>query len=491
MATTTPRIGERRERRSAAVGRLRSAVGRQNLLAALAALVLGGLAGTAAAFGPLYAVAALLGLAVGYALLVSTTAGLLAVVAIITLLPFGTLPFKAIITPNFLELALAALMGVWVLRLLARPDSYALRLSPLGLPLLGFLGLTLFSLVLGSGGHPDTLTLHNYFKFVLAVLLFFSVLNCVRTRAQARLLLRAVLLCGGLAALVGLVLWALNDATALRILTALGRIGYPTEGRVLRYIEAGAGTGRERAIGTSVDPNSFGGMLALIAGLALPQLVAPRPVLRRWLLACIVVGVALAIFLTNSRAALGSLVVAAAYIATLRYRRLWWAIALAGLVVLALIVSGLGAAFVQRVVEGVQFRDQANLMRLAEYQNAITIIGRYPVFGIGFGSAPEIDLVAGVSSIYLTIAERLGLVGLACFVGLVVAFFTHSIRAARAADEEAASWLLGIQAAIAAALAVGVLDHYFFNIEFSHMVALFWGCIGLGYVIAALPDKEV
>ena len=39
-------------------------------------------------------------------------------------------------------------------------------------------------------------------------------------------------------------------------------------------------------------------------------------------------------------------------------------------------------------------------------------------------------------------------------------------------------------------LAVGVLDHYFFNIEFSHMVALFWGCIGLGYVIAALAEEE-
>jgi hypothetical protein len=95
-----------------------------------------------------------------------------------------------------------------------------------------------------------------------------------------------------------------------------------------------------------------------------------------------------------------------------------------------------------------------------------------------------------VSSIYLTIAERLGLIGLACFIGLVAAFFIHSIRASRAADEEAASWLLGVQAAIAAALAVGVLDHYFFNIEFGHMVALFWGCIGLGYVIAALAEEE-
>ena len=59
-----------------------------------------------------------------------------------------------------------------------------------------------------------------------------------------------------------LALYALNDQTALRLLMALGRLGYPTTGRVLRYVEDDPG-GLERAIGTSVDPNSFGGMLAL------------------------------------------------------------------------------------------------------------------------------------------------------------------------------------------------------------------------------------
>jgi len=30
---------------------------------------------------------------------------------------------------------------------------------------------------------------------------------------------------------------------------------------------------------------------------------------------------------------------------------------------------------------------------------------------------------------------------------------------------------------------VGLLDHYFFNIEFSHMSALLWGTIGLAVAI--------
>jgi O-antigen ligase len=457
------------------------------MLAAVAAVVVGGIAGSAAAFGPLYALAGLLALGAGYTMLVSTQAGLAVVLAIITLLPFGTLPFKAIITPNFLELALAALLAVWVLRLLARPETYDLRLTPLGLPLLGFLGLTLFSFILGSGGSPDTLTLHNYFKFVLAVLFFFSVVNCVHSLEQVRFALRALIICGGLAALLGLVLYALNDELALRLLTALGRIGYPTSGRVLRYIEAGSGTGFERAIGTAVDPNSFGGMLALVGGLTATQLLAAQPILRRWLLAGIVSIIGLALFLTYSRAALGGVIAALAYVATLRYRRLWWAIGAAGLLAALLLIGlGLGEQFMQRVVEGVQFRDQANQMRLAEFQNALAIIERYPLFGIGFGSAPEIDLVAGVSSIYLMIAERLGLIGLAAFLGLMAAVFVQGWRALARADDEQASWLLGIQAGLAAALAVGLLDHYFFNIEFGHMVALFWGCVGLGYAIEGI-----
>jgi hypothetical protein len=56
-------------------------------------------------------------------------------------------------------------------------------------------------------------------------------------------------------------------------------------------------------------------------------------------------------------------------------------------------------------------------------------------------------------------------------------------------DDEAAAWLLGIQAGIVAALAVGLADHYFFNIEFSHMGALFWGSIGLGMAVERLEPE--
>lgn len=469
---------------------LRDALVRSPALIAALALALGGVVGGAAAFGPLYALAGVVALVAGAAMLVSTEVGMLAVFAIITLIPFATLPFKAIITPNFLTLALVALLGVWGLRLLARPDAYDLRVGPLGLPILGFLGLTFFSLYLGARGLPDTATLHNYAKFVLGVLLYFSVVNCVRTHAQARLVLRGLILSGGLAALVALALWAMGDALALRLLVGLGRLGYPTGGRVLRYVEDDP-SGLERAIGLSVDPNSFGGMLALVLALAAAQLVAQRPILRRWVLGGAVGLMAVALLLTFSRAALLGTVIAAAFLASVRYRRLWWVLAGAGLAG-ALLLLGLGyaEAFVTRVVSGLQFRDQAQQMRLAEFENALAIIRRYPAFGIGFGSAPDLDLTAGVSNIYLAIAQRMGLVGLAAFLGIVAAWFARTLRALPQLEEERASWVLGCQAGIVAALAVGLADHYFFNIEFSHMGALFWGVAGLAVAIIDLPARE-
>jgi polysaccharide biosynthesis protein PslJ len=468
---------------------LRDSLARSPALTAALALAVGGVVGGAAAFGPLYALAGLLGLIAGTAVLVSTEAGLLAVFAIITLLPFGTLPFRAIITPNFLTLALAGLLAVWALRLLARPDAYDLRVTALGLPIFAFLGLTFFSLILGARGLPDTTTLHNYAKFVLGVLLFLSVANCVRTRAQSRLALRGLLIAGGLAALVALALWAMSDQLALQLLVALGRIGYPTSGRVLRYVEDDV-NGLERAIGLSVDPNSFGGMLALVVALGAAQLVARQPLLPRWLLGLIVGTMTLALLLTFSRAALVGLVAAAAYLATLRYRRLWWVMLGAGALGGALLL-GLGYAdeFLSRFISGLQFRDQAQQMRLAEFENALAIIARYPAFGIGFGQAPDLDLTAGVSSIYLAIAQRVGLIGLAAFLGTVGAWFVQTIRALPRLDEERVSWVLGCQAGIIAALAVGLADHYFFNIEFSHMVALFWGTMGLGMAVVALPAE--
>ncbi len=409
------------------------------------------------------------------------------IVLLITVLPFGTLPFRAIITPSLLSLAIIALLTMRFLNIVTTPD-YRLDLTGFAPAVLGFLGFTVFALFLGARGLPDATTLHNYAKFVLGILLMFAVLDIIKDDVDLQWALRLLLIGGTISAGIGLILYIIPDALAERFLVLFGRIGYPTSGRVLRYVEDDT-NGLMRAIGLSVDPNSYGGMLAVIGAIAATQTIVAQPIFRRRIMIGMTGLIVTVLFLTFSRAALGGMIIAAIYVATVRYRRLWWLIIGGGILATVLLVFlGVGEQFVNRIVQGVQFQDQANQMRLAEFNNAFAVIQAYPFFGIGFGRAPDIDLVAGVSSIYLAIAQRIGLIGLFFFLTLMGSLFVRSWaslnQAIRLHDEKHASWLIGLQAGIVAALAVGVLDHYFFNIEFSHMTALLWCTIGLKLAIA-------
>lgn len=452
-------------------------------------------------YGLVVPLGTLAGLAAGVVAFCFPWAGVLLASSVAILFPFGVLPVRFALTPTFLELILLGLLAGWVLPPLVRGDR-RWHLSALDGMVWCFVALTLFSLLLGWGRGVDGSVLHNYAKTLLGLLAFFGVRQIVRRTGQVRRFLTVFLLAAGLAALLGLFLYALPDSVAMNLLTRLGVLGYPTEGRVLRYVEDDP-AGLERAIGTSVDPNSFGGMLALAGAVALAEVLAVFPafgrthrspgdagsedaVLPRPVLLAVLVLLVSCLYLTYSRAALGGFVVAVLFLATVRYRRLWW-IVLGCAALMTVLVFGLGwgGAAVDRIRQGILFQDLANQMRLDEYSNAVTIVRRYPFFGVGFGGAPDVDLGMGVSSLYLTIAERMGLVGLAAFlvcVGAALGQAVKRLRGAPPADEalhRAAAHRLALLAGLVASLAIGTLDHYYFNLEFPHMVALWWVFLGL------------
>ena len=469
MATTLQRLGEQPAIRNAALGG--------------GALALGLAGGVALAAGnPLIPFALLAAILPLPWLLTRPQANLWLTVAVILLLPFATLPVKIGLTPTFLEIALLLLTATSLFAGVRAADGpwRGLARTPLDGLVLLFLGVMGFAFVLGLGRDHDVSIIHNFIKLLLAVSLFFSAGQVLRTPAALTALLRVLTLAGGIAATMGLVLWRLPQPTAERILRALSRIGYPTD-RILRFVEDGPGLGQERTIGTSVDPNSFGGLLAVLFALTLTQALGRRPCLPRPLLVSILGAEGLALLLTQSRAAWAG-AAAALFIGVLRYRRFALAMVVAGLLVLA---SGLGGKYLDRFVSGVQLRDQAQLMRVAEFQNAGTIIARYPAFGVGFGRAGELDLTTGVSSIYLTLAERNGLLGLGAFavqMGVFFVLLAPWLRRRPLPDAVAPldAALLGSAAAVAGALVVGVADHYYFNPEQSHLAALLWLCLALG-----------
>jgi hypothetical protein len=128
-------------------------------------------------------------------------------------------------------------------------------------------------------------------------------------------------------------------------------------------------------------------------------------------------------------------------------------------------------------------------MRLGEYKDAFILISRYPWLGVGFAGAPEIDIYLGVSSAYLLMAEAMGLVGLAVFAGTMAVVLGWAWQCRRAVwagpSAEAAIWL-GLHAGLAAALAVGIVDHYFFRLSFQSAGTLFWLFVGLALAATRL-----
>jgi O-antigen ligase len=401
-------------------------------------------------------------------LLFDARAGLLLTAGLVALLPFATLPGRWPVTPALVTLAALATLAIWGLRLLLHRDE-TLRRTPLDLPGLLLVAASLFAFVTGVDRGYSSQTAHDFAKLIVGLLLALVAVNTLGPKGAAALA-GTVVAAATAAAGFGLALYAAGRATTEVILIRLQVVGYPTD-RIVRWIEDDP-TKPMRLTSTGVDPNSFGGLLMMALVLATAQAVASRRMLPRWLTLPALPILGLALLLTYSRGAWVGAAVGIAWLALVRYRGLIPVLALAAL---AALVVGVGGGFVARLVEGVQLQDPATRLRLAEYQNALAIIREYPVFGVGFGQAPTIDLQTGVSSIYLAIATRMGIVGLVAFLWTVGALLLAVWRGARARWSTAEGELLvALLAALISGLAVGVLDHYFFNIEFSHMATLFW-----------------
>jgi O-antigen ligase len=240
-----------------------------------------------------------------------------------------------------------------------------------------------------------------------------------------------------------------------------------------------------RAIATSIDPNALGGLLVVVTTITVVQLFAERPALPRRLLALLAWLMGLSLLLTFSRSSLAGLAAALLLVGVLRYRKLLGLLALAAVLMLLLPQT---QGYIARFVEGLQGQDLATQMRLGEYKDALTLIGRYPVLGVGFSGTPDIDLYLGVSSLYLLIAEEMGIIGLLIFLVVAGTYLAVTYRAWRSTSRGSAveGHLLAYQAALVGALVGGIFDHFFFNINFVHLVALFWLAMGLGTAAARL-----
>lgn len=434
-----------------------------------------------AEFGLLIAGAGLMALFFGLWMLRDIEVAYWGVIGVVCLLPFASFPFSIGFKPTFLDAAIGVLFLVWALEIAtdARRDFIA---TPLGLPIAIFMLLAVGSFVLGLAHAPLTsYVLRHFGEVMLSVALFFLVVNTVRDEERLRRIVRALLLCAFAAAALGVVLYVvaayISDDLVIRALSALGRLDYPAGPGVLRYIRENPELPM-RATSTSVDPNVLGSLLNLTLGIAVPQLFAQRPLIRRRYLVPMVGVMALCLGLTISRGSLVGVGVALVALAILRYPKLW-VLMLVALVLLFTLPQT--QDYVAHFIEGLRIQDLATQMRMGEYKDALILIRRYPWLGVGFSGSPDIDTYIGVACVYLLIAEQMGLVGLVSFLVVIVVLFVRFWRtrdlAADMPELEPLWW--GLHAGLIGALVGGIVDHYFFNLDFHHSVTLFWLVVGL------------
>jgi hypothetical protein len=437
--------------------------------------------------GPIIALAAALALVGGALILADTHWGFVALVGVAFGLPFASLPFSIGFKPTFLDVALLALVFVWVLKLAIGQERVFLA-SPLGIPVALFMLLAIFSFAYGlTHSSANSFFVRRFAEILLGIGLFFVAVNTVRTSAEVIWVTRWLMLAGWGAATIAVGFYVIPEEWTVAILDRLARFDYPGGYGALRYIEDDP-LGTMRAIGTAVDPNVLGGMMILVAALIAPQLAAKESIVPRWLAWVMMATATLALYLTYSRSALLGLGAALLLLGVLKYRRLI-VVGFVGLALLLLLPQT--QEYVARLAAGFAGEDLATQMRFGEYKDAFTLIGRYPIFGVGFTGVPDIDLYLGVSMLYLIIAENMGLVGLALFVVVMIGYFVLMAQGWRQGFSPALeAILLGLASAVLGALVSGFFDHYWFNMTYPHMTVLFWLYMGLATATILVQQAE-
>ncbi|MBE2271980.1 MAG: O-antigen ligase family protein [Anaerolinea sp.] len=452
--------------------------------------ILGGVVGLMIGIlDPLITVGIIVGVLLGLYVITNVNAALYGLIAVMALVPFATFPVKIVVTPTFMDGVMGAFILVYAFQWMTGRRQF-FRLTPVHALILLYLGWLIFSFVLGlRHAMPTTTIARQFAETLLSIGMVFILVDLLREPATLRRLVLAVMIAVGLQAVIALILYVMPDANAERTLIRLARFGYP-DGGVIRYIEDDPAQA-ERAIGTWVDPNALGGFLAVAAAMIAPQVFARKPVLRtRWIAWGVLGIVGLALLLTFSRASMLAIAVGLLFIGQVKgYRRFLTLIAVGAVVILVLPQT---QEYVTRFAELFTAGDLATQMRLGEYGDSFRLISRYPITGVGFTGTPDIDIYTDVASMYLIMANQIGLVGVGIFALTVGGVFVYGRQAwqhARA-SEELRSIHLGYHAALLTALVNATADLYFFRLDFHASITLFWLVVALALASSRLALEQ-
>ncbi len=441
--------------------------------------IVGGIVGLLiAVLDPLFGVGVIFGVLVGLYIITNVHVALYGIIAVMALLPFGTLPFRLGFTPTFMDAAMGAFLVVYISGWMTG-QRRKLKFTPVHALIGLYIGWLILSFLLGlQYAMPTSTTARQFAETLLSIAMTFILVDLLSDPKLLRRLVLVVMVAVGTQALIAIVLWVMPDTTAERTLVRLARFGYPNGG-VIRYIEDNPNLS-ERAIGTWVDPNALGGFLVVSALMVAPQVFARKPVLRsRWISWGVLGTVVIALLLSFSRASALAFGIGLFFISLFKgYRRFQTFIAF-GVVIILLLPQT--QEYVLRFLDAFTASDLATQMRIGEYGDALELIQQYPISGVGFTGTPSIDLYTDVASMYLIMANQIGLVGVGIFASVIIGTFVYGRRAWKYArhNPDLRSIHLGYHAALIAGLINSAADLYFFRLDFHAAITLFWIVVAL------------
>jgi O-antigen ligase len=239
----------------------------------------------------------------------------------------------------------------------------------------------------------------------------------------------------------------------------------------------------------------------ILCGTALAAVFFVRMPRWRWFTAATVISGSLGVFLNATRSAsLTWLILAVWLILTLRKNRMFPIILFAILAGVIIFLSLVPAEHWKRMLELLEpGKDFTLSRRLSYHMIGFDLLERFPIFGAGFGSfpryfvdfdyrwipgtMPDEDGIKDLHNLYLQTAAESGIVGLACFLGLLGA----CLRSISQVRREAASPDLRLIAEAVQFSFVGLLIQIAFGPD--HPIYL-WLYIGFAIALHYLNKAE-
>jgi len=358
---------------------------------------------------------------------------------------------------------LILLIGLtWIAKMAINKELGLFLTTPLNKPIAYYILISLISTLLGSLFLKVDLKTGFFFvlKYFEYVLVYFMVLNHLKTRRQARAYLWALLITCTIVSFLGLAQAAQG-----------GRVSAPFEGD----------TG---------EPNTFGGYLLLMASVTTGLLLTTKSFRMQMTYGAMAFLFVVTLFFTGSRSSLLGLILAALVFLWLSEKR---GLVFFGLVAVAVILpftapktltKRVSQTFTQRAdrrqitVAGTRL-DMSTSARLMQMQNVLRDFTQHPVLGFGVTGYKFVDAQ------YFKVLIETGLIGLFIFFLLLLSIFRLTYRVFKEASEPVEKGLsMGFIAGFIGLLAHAVGTNTFIIVR---IMEPFWFVLA---IVVMMPNLE-